>query len=40
MERECGLAGSLMETASFSGFETSWKCKVESHDADMSNAGL
>lgn len=40
MERECGLAGSLRVAGSFSGLLRSWKWRVESHDAETSNAGI
>jgi hypothetical protein len=39
IEREWGFAGSLMVAGSFSGVLRSWKWRVESHDAETSNAG-
>lgn len=38
IERECGLAGRGMVMGSFSGLLRSWKWRVESQDADTSNA--
>ena len=38
IERECGFAGRVIVVGSFSGFLRSWKWRVESHDAEMSNA--
>jgi hypothetical protein len=39
-EREKGLAGSWIVVGSLVGSLRSWKCSVQSHDADMSNAKI
>jgi len=40
MERECGFAGREIVVGSWSGLERSWKWRVESQDAETSNAGV
>jgi hypothetical protein len=40
MEREWGFCGRETFTACFSGLLRSWKCSVQSHDADIRSAGV